>query len=84
MLIRLGAWNNGNKIIPNRIHYKRDNITELHRPYNPYEEPEVYRKQLYSQRDRYRAKITKFVKGCFPYFVSIVSIGFNITQCIAK
>jgi hypothetical protein len=84
MLVRLGAWNNGNEIIPDQINYKYDNVLGLHQPYDSHKEPEEYSKQLYSQRDRYRAKIMTFIKRGFPYFVSIISIGFNIAQCVTK
>jgi len=82
-LEKLGAWVHYHKIIGS-IHYKRDNISGQYIPYNPNEEKDTYCNQLIETRNIYRKRIKVFVKDCFPYFVAITSIFFNIVQCVVK
>ena len=81
---RLGAWVHGHCIITDGIYYKYDSVSCQQVPYNPYEEQDVYCKQLFETRNSYRERIKAFLKSCFPYFVAITSICFNIAQCVAK
>jgi len=83
-LKKLGAWEHGHHIIADGISYKYDSVSRQYVPYNPNEEQDVYSKQLFEKRNRYRNSTKAFFKNCFPYFVAIMSICFNVAQCVAE
>jgi hypothetical protein len=58
---KLGAWEHGHHIIADGFNYKYDSISCQHVPYNPNEEQDIYRNQLFDTRDCYHKKIKTFL-----------------------